>query len=1009
MRICLKQKKGVRLSMLVALLLTGLVTMAQKTANSIKGYVRDNAGQPIDGAVVTVKNNQTGFTSGTQTDSTGLFHFGSLPDGDDYEFIISSTGYELQNLFGYKVSGNANISLLVKLRPSVAVLDQVVVTGYGSQKRTYVTGSIASANLDVVRDAPNTNIAQSLQGNIPGLNVGPVTSAGSTPSITVRGRNTLNGSQDVLIILDGIQYNNSLSSINPDDIASIDLLKDASSTAVYGAQAANGVLLITSRKGAANSKPRINLNTSYTTQNPSGNIRPYNRQEYLDKIRDLYWDKAYIGPDYTQPNPDFNIAQYVDLTMRNGSDILPNDFNWYDAGTNQGFIQDNQLSISGASDKVNYLISGAYTNQKGYIINDLFKRKSLRANVETQVTDWLKVGLQSFASFVNADGAEPRLKTLFQMSPLQTPYNADGSYNAFPFKSVDPNPFLTYDVSDYERHNYLFANVYTEAKIPFVKGLTYRLNFGNNGKEDLHYYASKYDGGQTGQAYKESSNYYDYTLDNILTYTKSLKKHNFTATAVYGAIKRRSETTIATGTGFTNLALSYNSLELATTQKISSDGWQETLNYYMGRLNYSFDGKYLFTGTVRRDGYSGFAANHKWGTFPSVSTGWIISNESFMQNVKPISYLKLRAGYGIAGNQTQRYYSLDQLTQQAAYVFGDGGSTVFGQYIGSLPNTDLKWERTSEINLGLDYTLLQNRISGTFDYYSRHTKDLLFPVQIPNITGFSTINSNVGEIGNKGFEISITTKNLIDEKLKWTTTFNFSRNVNKVLRLLDGGGDLVASNLFIGKPISAIYGYQTDGIYQLNDNIPAGYFAGSYRVVDYNKDGVVNSNDRYVLGSQDPAYRFSVLNNFQYNGFTLTFLLNSIQGGSNGYLGSNSPSIVRSDVSVRSGGISGVRYWTPANPTSTYASSIGASPTISPSIYYSRSFVRLQDVSLSYRLSSALAKKLQLQNLSLFASGKNLITWTKWKGWDPEVDNGGLDPSGRPLLRGYSFGINVTF
>ena len=975
----------------------GLMPMIIPQPVIITGRVTDSTGSPLSGVSVFLKGTKTG----TITDGHGDYTL-TLPESRGI-LIFSYVGYDSKEI----TVSNATV-VDVRLNPVASSLNQIVVVGYGSQKRTYVTGSIASANLDVVRDAPNTNIAQSLQGNIPGLNVGPVTSAGSTPTITVRGQNTLNGNTNVLIILDGIQYNNSLSSINPDDIASIDLLKDASSTAVYGAQAANGVLLITSRKGAISPKPRINLNTSYTTQTPSGHIRPYNRQEYLDKIRDLYWDSAYLAPDYTKLNPNFDIAKFVDLTMRDGTGILPNDFNWYNAGTKTGLIQDNQLSISGASNKVNYLISGAYTNQKGFIINDLFKRKSLRTNVETQVTNWLKVGLQSFASFVNQDGAEPTLKALFQMSPLQTPYNADGSLNPYPFNSVDPNPFLTYDVSDYERHNYLFANIYTEVKVPFINGLTYRLNFGNNGREDLHYYASKYAGGLTGEAYKQSENYYDYTLDNIFTYTKSYKRHNLTATAVYGAIKRRDESTNATGTGFTNLALGYNSLELATTQQISSDGWQETLNYYMGRINYSFADKYLLTATIRRDGYSGFAANHKWGTFPSVSTGWIISNESFMQKIKAINYLKLRAGYGIAGNQTQRYYSLDQLTQQAAYVFGDGGSTVIGQYISTLPNNDLKWERTSEINIGLDVNVINDRITGAFDYYSRHTNDLLFPVQIPNITGFSTINSNVGEIGNKGFEISVTSKNLAEKNLKWTTTFNFSRNINKILKLL-GGGDLVASNLFIGKPITAIYGYQTAGIYQLNDNIPAGYFPGSYRVVDHNKDGVVNSNDRYVLGSQDPAYRFSVLNSFQYKGFTFTFLLNSIQGGKNGYLGSNSPSITLSDVNVRNGGIAGVKYWTPADPTSTYASSPGAAPTISPSIYYSRSFVRLQDVSLSYKLSSTFIQKLHMQNLSLYVSGKNLITWTKWKGWDPEVTNGGLDPNGRPLLMGYSFGINATF
>ncbi|UYQ91688.1 TonB-dependent receptor [Chitinophaga horti] len=979
-------------------LLLVLVSLAATAQQKIAGTVKDSTGEYIIGVSVKLKNTNIG----TVTDAQGAFSLSA--SGANNALIFSYVGYEPKEV---AVTGSGPLNVI--LQPNRQQLSQVnvVAVGYGKQKKAYVTGAVASANLDAVRDAPNTNIIQSLQGNVPGLNVGPVTSAGSTPSISVRGQNTISGNQNVLIILDGVQYNNSLSSINPDDIASIDVLKDASSTAVYGAQAANGVLLITSRRGNANGKPRINLSTSYTTQNPSGNIRPLNREEYLNKVRDLHWDQAYLAPTYTEPNPAFNLANVVDLTMRNGNELVPTNFNWYDAATKNGFINDNQISISGATDKVNYLISGAYTNQSGFIINDLFKRTSLRINLESQATDWLKIGAQTFGSFVNADGAEPRLTAIFQMSPLLTPYNADGSYNPFPFNSVDPSPFLTYDVDDYERHNYLFGNVYAEVNFPFLKGLTYRVNFGNNGRQDKRYFASKYGGGQTGEAYKTNESYYDYTLDNILTYTGNFGKHNILATAVYGAIQRKYETTTATGIGFSNITLGYNNLSLATTQRTTSDGYEESLNYYMGRLNYTYNGRYLLTATVRRDGFSGFAANNKWGTFPSFSAGWILSEENFMKGINFLNYLKLRAGYGIAGNQTQRYFSLDQISSQPAYVFGDGGSTVFGQYISTLANPNLKWERTTETNFGIDFGVLRDRITGTFDYYNRETNDLLFSVQIPNITGYSTINTNVGRIGNKGFELTLNSKNIIGKDFSWNTTFNFSRNKSEVLDLL-GGGDLIASNLFIGQPIGAIYGYQTAGIYQLGDEIPAGYFPGTYRVVDYNKDGNVNNLDRYVVGTAEPAYRFSVMNRMQYKDITLTFLVNSIQGGRNGYLAGNTPSIGRSDVNIRNGGIAGIQYWTPSHPNSPYPLFTGAAPTIVPGINESRSFVRLQDITLSYNLPSKIIKKAGIQNLNVYASGKNLVTLTKWKGWDPEITNGGLNPNGRPLLKGYSVGVNIT-
>ncbi|RYE12164.1 MAG: SusC/RagA family TonB-linked outer membrane protein, partial [Sphingobacteriaceae bacterium] len=333
----------------------------------------------------------------------------------------------------------------VQMKANENSLNEVVVVGYGTQKRANITGSVASANLEDFRNSPSTNIANRIQGTVPGLNVGQVNRAGATPSISIRGQNTLSGNTSVLIILDGVQYNGSLTSINPDDIASIDVLKDASSTAVYGAQAANGVILITSRKGTKDQKPRISFSTSYATQSPNNNLRPMNRQEFIDHVRDLYYNEAYLAPGYTQPNPTFNVAIRIDPSMKDAAgNILPNDFNWYKEATHTGYIVDNQLSVSGGSDKFNYLLSGNATTNSGFIKNDLFKRKGLRANLETQATSWLKLGLQSFGSFVNEDGAEPNLLNLFRSSPLVVPYDASGNLIPYPTNTTFSNPFLGY-------------------------------------------------------------------------------------------------------------------------------------------------------------------------------------------------------------------------------------------------------------------------------------------------------------------------------------------------------------------------------------------------------------------------------------------------------------------------------------------------------------------------------------------------------------------------------------
>lgn len=937
-----------------------------------------------------------GTAIGTTTDATGHYRIAGTIKG---RLVYSFVGFANQ-----EIDVNNRSQINISLVSNEVQANDVVVVGYGHQNRTNVTGSISSANLEAFRDAPNTTIAQSLQGTVPGLNVGAVSGAGNTPTITIRGRNTISGNQNVLIVLDGIQYSSPLSSINPDDIISIDVLKDASATAVYGAQAANGVILVTSRKGSNSGKARVNLSSSYSTQTPYGNNRPMNRDQYLEHIRNQYWSSAYLGPDFTQPNPAFNLVSKVDISMKDASgNLLSTNFDWFGAATKPGFVNDNQMSISGGNEKMNYLISGGFTNQAGFIINDLFKRKSLRVNLEAQPFSWMKVGVQSFGSFLNYDGAEPNMGSIMLQSPLLKPYDSLGNVIPYPFNTLDVNPFTTYYVGDYERYNNFFANVYTDIALP-IKGLSYRLNFGQNYRLDLHNYSSQYGAGLTGQAYKAINQYYNYTFDNILTYNHAFGLHSITATALYGAIQRQNDYTAAVANGFSRLTLGYNNLFLGTLQYTGSNAFSEALAYQMARVNYAFDNKYLLTATVRRDGFSGFAANNKYGIFPSVSAGWVLTNEKFFKN-SWANFVKLRAGYGVSGNQTARYSSLDAVNTQAAYVFGDGGTTVFGQNIATLANPNLKWEKTFELNVGTDFTLLKGRLSGSFDYYNRDTKDLLFSVNIPSVTGFTSINTNVGEVGNKGFEISLTSKNVDQKNFKWNTTFGFSRNVNKIIALL-GSGDLVSSNLFIGQPISAINDYTTNGIYQVGEATPAGYYTGTYRVVDKNNDGVITTADRSILGYGDPAYRFSFLNTIQCKGFTLTFFINSIQGGTNGYRASNSPSLVLNDNTVRWNYNANINYWSPINLNGEYPM-FTVSPTINPNVYRDRSFIRLQDVTLSYKLTSFL-KNAGVQNASVYVSGKNLKTWTKWEGFDPEFNGGGLT-SNRPILTGVDLGINLTF
>lgn len=989
---------------------------------TVSGKITDAAGQPLSGATVLEK----GTTNGTTSGADGSFSIRVA--SRNAVLVISYTGY-LPKEYTVGSTSSWNVTLDVSNQD----LEQVVVVGYGTQKKIDVTGAVSRVNLETMVNAPNTNIGQFLQGTVPGLNVGIGTSAGATPPISIRGRVTLNGSQTTLIIVDGIQYTGSLSSINPDDIASIDVLKDASSTAVYGAQGANGVILITSRKGKYNQKPRIAFSSSYSTQTPTGgdDLRPMNREEYLQGIRDMFWNQAYLGPDYTQPNPAFDPKNVVDASMATPgrAALLPNDYDWWGEATNTGSIVENTLSLSGGGDRVTYLLSGGLVNQKGYILADKFSRKSIRANLEIKALDFWKIGLVSSGAFVNQDGNEPGIGQINIFSPLLVPYDSLGNVIPSPTNTVLGNPFTGYYVDDRDRHQYYFANVYSDLDIPFIKGLNYRMNFGNNYRGDQHYYASRFDANLTGRAYKRDETYYDYTFDNILNYTKSFGKHGITVTGLYGAIKRKYNKTFSEGVGFSRITLSYNGIAGADVKNINNEAgpyaWEEQLNYQMGRVNYKFDDKYLITATVRRDGFSGFAKNFKYGVFPSVALGWVISSESFMQSVKPINFLKLRAGYGAIGNQVNRYFSIPIVNTNASYVFGDNSSTAFGQQVAELGNDNLKWERTQGVNLGLDFTLVNNRLTGNIEYYNTNTTDLIYSVAVPTITGFSNFRTNLGKINNTGFEVGLTYNVINNKNFNWTTTFNIWGNSNKIKKLtgVDANGDgkeddLPASNLFIGRSIQTIFDYQQDGIYQLGETRLPGFQEGSYRVVDLDKSGTITAADRMFLGRQEPAYRMSLYNMLSYKGFTLSFFLNSVQGGKNGYLGNNVRLFFREDNTIRNNDLRGADYWSPANPDAKYPRIItGTHSTVEPPLYESRSFIRLQDVSLGYNFSPKVLSKIKAQSISIYISGKNLATWTDWEGWDPEalvrIDGNdvpnGMRTDGRPVLRAITFGVHITY
>lgn len=1016
-------QRGKRLfSLLFCLLVLVLPSFAQET---VTGVVKLDDG-PAPGINVSIK----GTTIGTITDVNGNYNL-SATKGD--VIVFSFIGY---NTLEATFTGKA---LNVSLSANVIGLDEVIAVGYGTMKKSDLTGAAVSANIEAFRESPNTSIMQSLKGSVPGIQIGQVTTAGEDPSIQVRGVTTLDGNTSPLIVLDGIIYRGRMSDINPSDIQSVDVLKDASSMAIYGAQAANGVFLITSKRGTAQKKPVINFTSSFSTQTPTNNARLLNRDETMQKVRDVEYLRSYIGPDYTQPNPTWDPAINSELHP-NYLDGLNagNDFDWYGEATSPGYIIDNQLSIRGGTENTTYFLSGGHTDQKGFIMNDTYERNSIRINIKTDVTNWLTIGANVFGSFTDYSGIAPSMEGLTYSSPLRNPKDENGKYIVNPFNSYQLNPFLATTADDKETNNNFSGNFFAILSIPKVKGLTYQINYSNNLRTSYHANSNIYGDNSTGTAYKSNNSTIDTVLDNILTYDKKINQdHSIKLTLVTGYNTVDYESTRAEGANYPNLGLSYNSLEQAIIRDLNSDAWSEASIYQMARANYNFKNKYLLTGTVRRDGFSGFSKNNKTAIFPSVGAGWVVSEESFFKGKLPvIEYLKIRGSYGINGNLSNRYSSLAKISsaETSAYVFGDGGATTLGQSVSSLPNYDLGWEKTAGYNVGLDFAILHNRIRGNVEYYKTKTVDLLWSKVLPSLTGFTTIKTNLGELANEGFEFAIQTTPVKTSNFTWNLDVNFATNKNKIVSLLgedlNGDGiedDLTASNLFIGESTGAIYDYEINGIYQLADVRPAGYGLGRYRIVDQNQKEnpeaayAINDDDKIILGRKEPAYSFGIQNTFAYKNFTLRVFVNSIQGGKDGYLKGNNPDGMPGTTGTAQNlnWFNFYDYWSVSNPNGKYP--VSWSPTaIGGTAYYSRSFVRLQDISLAYSLKPEFASRYGLGGFKIFVSGKNLLTFTKWDGWDPEtgqgIRNDEEDNANKfthfptlPVMKSFSAGVEISF
>ena len=975
----------------------------------VSGTVTDASnGEGMAGVNIQVK----GTTIGTISDVKGKY---SIPSAVDQNAILvfSFIGYVKQEV---AVAGKTVID--VALAGEMTSLEEVMVVGYGTMQKSDLTGSVVRADIKSFEESPSVSIMQSLQGNVPGLNVGQVDQSGENPEFSIRGRTTISGSQKPLIVLDGVIYRGNLVDINTYDVESVNVLKDASSTAIYGSEAANGVILIKTKSGEGYlGKPKISYSGQITYNTPSKILEPIRREGALQKAYDADWTNSSLAPEYLESNPDWNrYNTFNNIQQANGYDNGV-DSDWLKLLTQNAYIRQHNIGITGGTDIINYNTSFGYTDQKGWLINDDYKRYNIRVNLDSKITDWFSVSIQSFISSSDYSGASPDPSDIYT-HPLYQVYDEKGIPIPEPTGS-GINPVLKPNIDDFDKNLNIFGNVNAKIDIPFVKGLSYNLTYNNTYLHGRKYYFDKYSNNFLGYGYKNYDINYSWAFDNILEYKRTFNKHKINATLVYGREKRKSEFTHSESSDFDNPVLVYNSLQAGKIQIINSGGWEENSIYSMGRMFYSFKDKYMFTGTIRRDGFSGFGEENKFGVFPSVALAWVTSKESFLQGIKWLNNLKMRVSYGINGNRTiDRYATLAKVQQNIAYIYGDGGTATIGQWISNLPNPELKWESTTGINFGVDFGVFNNRLFGNIEYYDAKTNDLLYDINIPVLTGFSSIPTNIGELHNHGFEMTLTSVNFRKSDWNWQTTFNLSLNRNEVISILgrddNGDGkedDIVSSEIFIGEPLGVLYDYEIAGMYQIGDEIPSSFYPGTYKLKDLNNDGIITPEfDRKIVGNTDPGYLLSFQSNLKFKKWTFNIFINSIQGGNDYYYANGSPQGIFSKDNEKqwSEGSTTWDYWTPENPDAKHPQ-IQSLAIYRVNLPVQRNFVRLQNISLSYDFNtkSDLNTNFEFKG-KIYVNGKNIHTWTNWEGWDPETGSG-LAPDGRPVMKSYTVGLEIEF
>lgn len=965
---------------------------------SITGKVTsDESPDGLPGVNIMVK----GTATGTVSDVDGNYKI-EVPSPESV-LIFSSVGFISEEV----VVGEQSV-INMTMMSDITSLSEIVVVGYGTQKRSDITGSVASVPKERLSNLPVTNVMHAIQGTTAGLIVTQNSSVpGSSGTMQVRGVNSINANTDPFVVLDGVPFFGKTNDINPNDIESIEILKDASAVAIYGTRGSNGVILITTKRGKDHEgKPKINYNGYVGLEGMAHTLKPMGPDAYRQKFEDF---KTANGIDDSRILPNASEVENYDAGLTT---------DWLDEATQTGNIQEHNLSINGGTSNVQYYVSASHLNQKGVVKGYQFHRTSVRSNLDARITDYLKVGVSSFFSDNNYDGGRVNLLNATAMSPYSQPRDENGEYIIFPMypETLFTNPLMGLTTDRLDRGKNLTGTGYLEIAPGFLKGFKYRFNGSYVYNIDrTAEYTGRRANDLNGTARASNTETVNWVVENIISYARDFDKHHIDFTGLYSAQEVDYFKSEATSRGFINDALSYYEMLAGASQSTNSEGNSYTLLSQMGRINYSYDSRYLLTLTARRDGYSAFGSDQsKYGTFPSMAVGWNLHNERFMSGLtNTFNQLKLRFSYGKTGNQAVPVNRTATTADAVQHPFG--GSVRTGILYSAIGNANLGWETTTSRNLALDFGILKSRVSGTVEVYKSLSENLLMERNLPTITGYNRIWTNLGKMQNTGFELTLNTVNVDAGSFQWESSLNFSTYRNQILELYGDGRDDIGNSWFIGQPLRVIYGYEKLGIWQEGeDMVSADNIAqpGDIKFKDQDGDGIISQdNDRVVIGQRDPKWVGGFTNTFHYKNFHLSIFIQTSQGGLR-----ENRDLAYADEAGRRNLPEGFEYWTPENPDNYWPSLSAYARFRGYHFAEDWSYVRIKDVRLSYTVPQAVLSRYNIQGLTLYVAGRNLYTFTDWFGWDPEMTyypRGSSDSSGSwinnyPVVRTFSFGLNLS-